>query len=559
MAVWTPSSTVVAAAHRATAPAIVIAGLLLGVCAPALAQSEPRQVDVDWAAVARDVQGLSPHLAAPPEGPLARHSAGVANQLERYVTKDQEAMRPLAQLNAFMAQTYPRVDTVPIPVLAPVATGRHLAEFARTGEGGPQVAKASLSPVVAEMHFIAKTTGYDAILTVNPDWLRRHRFANVDLVQVHIAGAAMVYPKRGVGRGASRETRGDLVKDTNLQRRFPDLRRHVGAEDVSYNFIKYGVPYFASVPCQAKGRALPNIVSCADVEPILQAVLADLDVIGGAPIGPQRRSEAAEPPRPTDVSPTFRFFAPGNLLPGTSQGNRGGVTDRIRHGPADFLFPIELHPIFANSQLFMHGGDCHGQKTMLGNGRYKCRQNPSKILEPREGHGENYAPPWRDNYCEVRDEQGRQPKDCPAPLGGHEGQDIRPRECINDGGRCKINVFNVVAVTAGQAWWTPTNHVRLISQDGTNLYYMYLHMSPDALRRAGMQQGAPVAVARGAKVGEVGNWLKTQPAATTAHLHFEIRKQFEMCGEFGCTVAPYWTLILAYERLIDARGTEVTN
>ena len=119
------------------------------------------------------MQGLSPHLAAPPEGALARHSAGVANQLERYVIKDQEAMRPLAQLNAFMAQTYPRVDTVPIPVLAPVATGRHLAEFARTGEGGPQVAKASLSPVVAEMHFIAKTTRYDAILTVDPDWLRR--------------------------------------------------------------------------------------------------------------------------------------------------------------------------------------------------------------------------------------------------------------------------------------------------------------------------------------------------------------------------------------------------
>jgi murein DD-endopeptidase MepM/ murein hydrolase activator NlpD len=68
-----------------------------------------------------------------------------------------------------------------------------------------------------------------------------------------------------------------------------------------------------------------------------------------------------------------------------------------------------------------------------------------------------------------------------------------------------------------------------------------------------------VAVARGAKVGEVGNWLTTEAAATTAHLHFEIRKQYEMCGEYDCTVASYWTLLLAYERLIRARGTEVTR
>jgi hypothetical protein len=176
-----------------------------------------------------------------------------------------------------------------------------------------------------------------------------------------------------------------------------------------------------------------------------------------------------------------------------------------------------------------------------------------------EGHRENYEPPWRDNYCEVRNEAGREPRDCPAPLGGHEGQDIRPRECINDGGRCKINVFNVLAVTAGEAWWTPTNHIRLIARDATNLYYMYLHMSPEALQRAGMRRGSAVPVEAGKKVGEVGNWLKTEPAATTAHLHFEIRKQYEMCGEYGCTVAPYWTLILAYERLINALGTEVSE
>ena len=92
-----------------------------------------------------------------------------------------------------------------------------------------------------------------------------------------------------------------------------------------------------------------------------------------------------------------------------------------------------------------------------------------------------------------------------------------------------------------------------------NLYYMYLHMSPEALQRAGMRRGAAVYIESGKKVGEVGNWLKAEPAATTAHLHFEIRKRYETCGEYGCTVAPYWTLILAYERLINALGTEVTK
>jgi hypothetical protein len=56
----------------------------------------------------------------------------------------------------------------------------------------------------------------------------------------------------------------------------------------------------------------------------------------------------------------------------------------------------------------------------------------------------------------------------------------------------------------------------------------------------------------------VGNWLKTEPGATTAHLHFEIRKQTEMCGSYGCPSSPYWTLVLAYELLINMRGTEIT-
>jgi murein DD-endopeptidase MepM/ murein hydrolase activator NlpD len=82
-------------------------------------------------------------------------------------------------------------------------------------------------------------------------------------------------------------------------------------------------------------------------------------------------------------------------------------------------------------------------------------------------------------------------------------------------------------------------------------------MSPTGISSAGLTQGVPMHVTPGVKVGQVGNWMKTDPNQTTAHLHFEIRKQHEMCGTYGCTVAPYWTLIRAYERFINAQGTEV--
>jgi murein DD-endopeptidase MepM/ murein hydrolase activator NlpD len=115
-------------------------------------------------------------------------------------------------------------------------------------------------------------------------------------------------------------------------------------------------------------------------------------------------------------------------------------------------------------------------------------------------------------------------------------------------------------VTRGKALWTEKNHIRLVAEDGTNLYYMYLHMSPAALQDAGMKRGVWVSVNQGDKVGKVGNWLGTEANATTAHLHFEIRTPAPpYCAGFGCTNSPYWTLIRAYEQLIGMRGTEISE
>jgi hypothetical protein len=546
-------------ARRSLLAALASGLAVAAVPAPLAAQGQSvpaqRPVAVDWPSVARDARALSPHLAAPPPTVDTRQLDAAGQELGRYAVEDKEAARPLANLNAFMAPQYPGIQAVPVPVLAPVDAGRYLVEFTRTGTLAREAAQSFLGPTITTLRILPKTTGYDAILTVNPELLRQHQIANVDLTQVHLGGTGLLYDPGVDGRAAGNDERGARVADNELQALYPDLRRHVGADDVTYNFTKYGVPYFASIPCQGEDWPKAKVVPCSQVDPILRAVLLDLRLIGGAPLSLERRGEA-DVPRPTAVSPNFTFHAPGNLIRGTSQDNLGGVTERKRWGPADLVFPIKLPSAFANSQLFMHAGNCHNQKVPLGNGRYECRQNPGKILENRENHAENYGFPWRDTYCEVRDERDREPRDCPARKRAHEGQDIRPRECVLDG-RCKIDLFDVVAVTTGEAWWTPTNHLRLIAQDGTSLYYMYMHMSPTALARAGMKLGEAVNVTPGRKVGEVGNWLKTEPAQTTAHLHFEIRKQNEPCGSFGCTSSPYWTLILAYERLINMRGTEL--
>ena len=543
---------------RTALPAFVMALAIL-LCGPAVAQNDSvpaqRLVTVDWAGVARDAAALSPTLAAPTPNTDAALLAQGAQELARYAVADKEALRPLAHLNAFMAPAYPGVQSVPVPVLAPVLADRYLAELARTGLAAKDASQSFLSSSVARMQFLPKTTGYDAILTVSPDLLRRLQLENAALTQIHIGAAALLYDDAD-RRGAGPDQRGTRVEDNDLRASYPDLRRYAAIDEVSYNFTKYGVIYFASIACQGESWPATRVVPCSRTDAILKAALLELRLIGGAPIAIAPRAEP-EIPRPPIVSPTFKFITPGKLLEGTDQDGLGGVTTKRRWGPANLIFPIRLPSAFANSQIFMHGGNCLGQKIPMSNGQYKCRQNQAKVLEDRENHLENYDHPWRDTYCEVRDEVGRLPKDCPAGSRAHEGQDIRPRECAFINGRCKTDLFDVVAVTKGMAMWTALNHLRLIADDGTTLYYMYLHMSPSGLARAGMQQEVAVPVVAGQKVGEVSNWWKTDENGTTTHLHFEIRDRSEACGGYGCTRAPYWTLILAYERLINMRGTEI--
>jgi hypothetical protein len=405
------------------------------------------------------------------------------------------------------------------------------------------------------MQFLGKTTGYDVILTVKPSLLPRGSKANANLVQIHLGGTGLLYGVNNDDKSGGDALRGDVVDDRTLQDMYPRLRRNASNDGLTYTFVKYGVFYFANISC-ANDPAFVADFPCVEVEGILRTVLRDLRLVGGLPL-PIPHAAGSLSPRPVKKSPNFVYYSPGNLLPGTSQGGLGGVTQKILWGGGNLRFPIELSPTYANSQTFMHGGDCLDHKILLDDGRYKCQENPDKILEPREDNGENYADPWRDNYCEERNDATREPRDCPAGRLAHEGQDIRPRDCQYDGTRCKINLFNVVAVTNGYALWKTNNNGRFIADDDTGVYFVYLHMDPDALRRAGLKQGQLVHRAAGQKIGEVGNWMQTVPNGTTAHLHFEIRSQTETCGGFGCTSSPYWTLIRAYEGMIGMQGTEI--
>lgn len=532
---------------------------IFGVRAPAMAQTEivptAKLVTIDWPEAVRGVVAIAPELRAPTKTLTAKLPAGILRRLDVPVIADKEALRPLVLLNAITAAVSPGIAKVPVPVLAPFDTSRYVASFARLRGVTPKGTNAFLSPAISRMQFLGKTTGYDVILTVKPSLLPGGYKVNTNLVQVHLGGTGRLYEVSNEDKSGGDERRGGVVEDPTLQDLYPRLRRNVSDDGLTYTFVKYGVFYFANISCAADPPFVTDY-PCAEIEGILRTVLRDLRLIGGLPLPiPQVAGSVA--PRPATRSPSFTYHAPGNLLPGTSQDGLGGVETRTLWGGGNLRFPIELSPVHPNSQNFMHGGDCVGQKIPLDHGRYKCRQNPGKILEPREDTAENYAYPWRDNYCEERNDNSREPKDCPARKKAHEGQDIRPRACQFDGTRCRINLYNVVAVTKGSAHWKPNNNVKFVAEDDTGVYFVYLHMSPESLRRAGLKKGKLVPRNRGDKIGEVGNWLKTVPNATTAHLHFEIRSQAETCGEYGCTWSPYWTLIRTYEALIGMQGTEI--
>jgi peptidase M23-like protein len=517
----------------------------------------PERVQIDWPAAARDAQLLSPNLAAPATSKLFRpqHAAQVAKLLESYTVK--EGMLPVAHLSTLMAQLYPGVATIPIPVLAPVDTERYLSAKIRASQYRRLARQSFLSASIERLSLLPGLSGYDALVTISSRVLRDLTIPEALRPQLHIAGTILTY-----GNGSE----GEIV--AGMQELYPGLRRLLGDEEATYTFRKYGVPYFINLAC-SNGPPKPKALTCTQADAIVRIVLRDLRLVGGGPLAIRSRTTPILP-RPTKISPDFRYFPPGKLLPGTSETAQGGSPTSGLYG-GDLQFPIKSDRAYANSQVFMHWGNCLStpgttdkmvflpKQTGDKFKRYKCKQNPSMVLLKFEGHDENYAYPWRDNYCEARGTEGT--VECPQQKG-HAGQDIRPSSCAldpKDKSRCSIDRFEVVAVAKGAAMWKTgdyENHVKFVADDGDNkLYYMYLHMSPTALKDAKLKKGEFVKKEQGEKIGKVGNFDKAEAGATTAHLHFEIRRG----DHIGKPLSPYLTLIRAYEKLIKAKGTQIQD
>ncbi len=254
-------------------------------------------------------------------------------------------------------------------------------------------------------------------------------------------------------------------------------------------------------------------------------------------------SDGSPPPLPpiggggTGTPLIFRFDPPGRLIPGTGHdATSTGVTSPTIVAPG-MRFPYERGPVFANSQVWGHGG--------AGGSIFGPAYPPAP--GGTQGDAENYRYPWKDNFCEQR---GWNAPKCPAGKG-HQGQDIRPPTC-------EAEKYWAVTTEAGRIGYVGTVSVELITDTGQ--VHRYLHLERPLA--SGIVAGARVA--KGQRIGRISNVTGrrsngTLSRATTVHLHFEIWDG-NSDGSRNLGVGPlplYTSLIDSYRRLL--RSSPISN
>ena len=164
----------------------------------------------------------------------------------------------------------------------------------------------------------------------------------------------------------------------------------------------------------------------------------------------------------------------------------------------------------------------------------------------------NFTYPWRDNFCEQRDFLVGQ---CPGGYG-HQGEDIRPAQCVlynAEADRCLPYQDYVAAVHDGVIRRMPGNlgAYIVVNTENEHVRFRYLHMNPKFMDADGLLNGRQVS--EGEIIGKVATWGDFEQG-TSYHLHFNIQV-FTSVG--WVWVNPYMTLVAAYERLVGGRGTEI--
>jgi murein DD-endopeptidase MepM/ murein hydrolase activator NlpD len=458
------------------------------------------RADADWNAVAVELRALAPLQVR-------------ALSAETDAETPPEVPAPLAALNRLTGERFAKIADSPVPVLLPFDTEAFLRD--RTaGAAAESAGNAYLFGFESTPFFQTGPGGYDAVVSARAQDMKELGIAYAERIFIQISGAAVLYeiaePHGMIGWPVT----GGIDAD------FPGIKRMFLENYVRYTFVRYGVPYVVSIEC-FDGPSRFRKIACRDADKVAIRVLKSLRLAGGQS---QKAPQAPVPgtiERPAAQSILFTYHPPGDL-PRYGTRGKGGAADYTVY--SKMRFPIADGPAFANTQ-FARG----------------------------EWAPQNYAYPWRDNFCENR---GFYVGQCPGGLG-HQGQDIRPASCDQrgPGGRCEPYHHEVVAARDGIVMRAPGQMALYVVVNAQNerIRFRYLHMLPKQLDADGMVGGR--AVKEGEVIGKVGNYWYRE-GATTYHLHFDIQVPTKYGWVF---VNPYMTLVAAYERLIQARGRELRD
>jgi hypothetical protein len=453
--------------------------------------------------------------------------------------------RPADEFAQINVQTEKRLSIIAkssVPVLLPFDTDAYRADLA-AGKPDALTSNKYFAPFQPSKFFLPGPAGYMATFYLHDgDGGIHFRFHKP--IQIDITGAAFTYDLDGPNHQEVFS-----VKDKGLEALFPGIKRVLREAHVRYVFERFGVPYVVSIQCYDRPIA-KRYLSCREADPVAVNFLKLLHIVGGTP---QQISEPHLDLRRPKVKSDFSYYSPGFLIPGSGWHKMPGRVDY--HVYARMRFPIANPPGYVKSQSFMPWGDCYrtGLSGRLGRkgSKYSCKVNGIPLVFD-ESAAVNFTYPWRDNFCEQRDFLVGQ---CPGGYG-HQGEDIRPGSCtlFNEGAdRCLPYQHAVAAVRDGLVWRIPGNLAAYIVINTKNSFvrFRYLHMNPKFMDRDGLVSGR--VVSEGEIIGKVATW-GSHENGTSYHIHFNIQV-FTKVG--WVWVNPYMTLVLAYERQIGGRGTEI--
>ncbi len=444
------------------------------------------------------------------------------------------------KLNALSEKRFPGIAKSSVPVLMPF----DLEAFAKDA-GKPEAATSD--KYFGDFHpnkfFLAGPAGYDATFELKPAETN-FKIRSKKPIILEISGAAFVYDLDGPDHQ-------EVFKPKNdLDQLFPGMRRILREAHVRYVFERFGVPYVLSIQCYDM-RPSPKYLSCREADPVAELFLRRLKIVGGTPA--KIEQPKFDLSRPEKLSDDFTYYGPGDLIENSGWRKMHGRVDY--HVYARMRFPIADAPAYVISQSFMPWGDCYRTGKVGRTGKkgapYHCKLN-SKQLVFDESAPENFNYPWRDNFCELRDYLVGQ---CPGGYG-HQGQDIRPANCVlknAQADRCQPYHHTVAAVHDGIVRRS-SGHLGayiVVNTADERVRFRYLHMNPNMMDADGLLNGRQVS--EGEIIGKVATWGDFENG-TSYHINFNIQV-FTTVG--WVWVNPYMTLVAAYERLIGARGTEI--